>query len=240
MISGSWPRSAQGDGTSDNRRPVPPGRTAGERQAERGLMRRVAVQDAEDELVTRKGTTRCPQRSPPHEDFDRPTSPAIHADDRGQPRPVSVAHRRLQSVRKLRPCDRPLRALVGAEAHADDPPRLDPGEPGRTHERKGRQGVGVRDGEERSSASLRPEPPRKPSVRRRVKNLVDVEGLRAVADPAGRVLDQEHVVPIDRGSFGIRNARAGDEEHDRHQRQRRRPSHGRSMSRRPDSVCGPE
>jgi len=34
-------------------------------------------------------------------------------------------------------------------------------------------------------------------------NPVDEKRRRAVPDPAGRRLDQEHVVPIDRGSFGF-------------------------------------
>jgi hypothetical protein len=152
-------------------------------------------------------------------------SSAIRADDLGQHRPVSVAHRGLKSARKIRPRDRPLPTLAGVEAHADDPPRLDPGEPGRTHERKGRRGVGVGDGEERSSAGLRPQPPRKVAARRRVMDLVDVERRRAV-ERAVVPLDQEHVVPIDGGSFGIRNARAGDEKYDCDEHQRRRPSHG--------------
>jgi hypothetical protein len=47
-------------------------------------------------------------------------SPAIHADDRGQPRPVGFAHRRLKSARKIRPRDRSLPTLANGEAHADD------------------------------------------------------------------------------------------------------------------------
>jgi hypothetical protein len=74
---------------------------------------------------------------------------AIHADDRGQTRPVGVAYRGIKSFRKVRPRDRPLRTLAAfGVAHADDPPRLDPGEPGRTYERKGQYGVRVGDGEE--------------------------------------------------------------------------------------------